>query len=204
MDPFYKIIENVGVIVYDSPGLQGGAADDDDYLDKVYKRCTDLDLVIFAIRMENRFVLGDSNPDVKTMVKFSRYFGHSIWSKSIVIITCANLAENLYPDIMSENAEEKRRFFTKLMSDYEEAIHDTLQNKAGIPADIVKKVKVIPAGHKSKSLLMDGTPWFTTFWLECLTAFSSIEACVSMIKTNVARIKAEPPSTSQDGKLVYH
>lgn len=192
VDPFYKIIENVGVIVYDSPGLQDGSDNDEKYLDMVYKRCKDLDLVIFTIRMDNRFTRG--NPDVKAMVKFTKKFGHSVWNKAIVIITCANLAECFFLEIASLPSERKKDFFKEVMSDYKKVVHDTLKNEAHIPAEIVEKVKVIPTGHKSNSLLLDGTLWFSRFWLECLTTFSTLEARVAMIKANAARICTETPA----------
>ena len=186
---YHQRIEGVDVEVYDSPGLEDGSGNDASYLDKLHRMCADVDLVVFAIRMsDNRFVRG--NPDAIAMTKFTRKFGPQVWQKSIVIVTCANLAENLNPQLRLKSRREKSDFFQKLMSDYKSAIHNTLTSEAGVPPAIVEGVRVVPTGIETNAELIDGTLWFTNFWLECLRAIPSPEARTTMVKVNRRRLKA--------------
>ena len=196
--PYRRKISGVDVVVYDSPGLEDGSQQDNTYLDKLHDKSHDVDLVIFTIRMANRFV--PDNPDARALVKFTRRFGPAVWKKGIVIITCANLIEDLNPQAQLHLKSEKERheFFAKVMSDYKHVIHHTLVKQACVPAEIVEGVKVVPVGHEFNSQLLDGTLWFSNFWFECLIAIPTSEARATMIKVNVARFKSDKNITSED------
>ncbi len=197
VEPYHKKIDSMNVVVYDSPGLQDGSGNEQQYLDMLHDKCRDVDLVLFAIRMtDNRFVR--DNPDARAMVKFTQKFGHSVWNKTLVLITCANLTESLNPQLKFVPHERKQEFFKKLMSDYKTVVHNTLLKEANVPAETVEKVRVIPTGHESESELLDGTLWFTRFWLDCLTTISTLEARASMIKVNAARLRTKKSVTRAD------
>lgn len=196
--PYHRRIEGVEVQVYDSPGLEDGSGKD--YLETLYSMCHNVDLVVFAIRMsDNRFVPG--NPDAVAMKKFTGRFGVEVWNKAIFIITCANLTENLNPQLRLMSSSEKGEFFQKLMDDYKKAIHDTLIEEASVPPDIVERVKVVPTGIESESELVDGTLWFTNFWFECLMAIPTAQGRASMIKVNAKRFKSSKSVTREDYML---
>lgn len=190
VQPYQKQIEDIDITVFDSPGLQDGSDSDDAYLEELHDKCHDVDLVVFAIRMsDNRFIPGNS--DATVMVKFTNKFGPSIWKKTIIIVTCTNLAEELNPQIKLLSLDKKVYFFQKLMQDYRDILHKTLIIEANVSETIVKTVKVVPTGHISNSKLMDGTLWFSNFWLECLTTIPSNEARAAMIKLNSRRFRSD-------------
>ena len=182
VEPYHRKIGGVDVVVFDSPGLEDGSQQDDTYLEKLYTKSHDVDLVIFAIRMANRFV--PDNPDTRALVKFTRRFGPDIWKRAIIAITCSNLIEDLNPQarLHMKSGKEKREFFQKVMDDYKSIIHKTLVSQACVPPEIVEEVKVKPTGHEFEAQLVDGTLWFTNFWFECLTAIPSTKGRASMIK----------------------
>lgn len=198
VEAYYKKIDGVDVVVYDSPGLEDGSRQDDAYLEKLYEKSHDVDLMIFAIRMANRFV--PDNPDARALVKFTHRFGPSVWKKGIVIITCANLIEDLNPQarLHLKSDREKKEFFQKVISDYKQVIHHTLTEQARVPPKIVEGIKVVPTGHEYNSQLVDGTLWFSNFWLECLTAIPTAEGRATMIKVNVKRFTSDKNVTSDD------
>lgn len=196
--PYHKIIDEVDVLVYDSPGLEDGSGNEKKYLDELYKKCHDAHLFIFAVRLTNRFV--PNNPDVLSMVKFTDRFGPKTWEKAIVIITCANLVEALNPQALLhlKSSKEKKEYFQKLMGNYKSLIHKALIKDAKVPADIVECVKVVPTGIESEKELMDGTLWFTNFWFECLRAMPKVESRATLIKVNAKRFKTSKFVASED------
>jgi len=196
VEPHSKIIDNTEFIVYDSPGLEDGTGREKEYLDELYKHCHDADLAIFTVRMTNRFV--PNNPDVRSMVHFTEKFTPSIWTKAVVVITCANLVEALNPEARLESFQDKEKFFQKLIADYKRVIHKTLTNEAKVPSNTVKCVKVIPAGIESQKELMDGTLWFSNLWNECVNAIPKHEARAAMIRVNSKRIKLASAITAAD------
>ena len=186
-----KTFDTEDVVVYDSPGLQGST---NKYLDLLFNKCNNVDLVIFAIKMDDLA----GNPDAQDMLMFTRKFGRLVWKKVIVAITHANLVESFNPHIASKPQAFKKEFFEKQMESYKTAIHSTLLHEARIPADTVEKVKVIPTGHESSPKLLDGTLWFSRFWFECLTTVSTLEGRAYMIKLNSLRLKSQKTVMESD------
>lgn len=204
VEPYYKDIDGIKVVLYDSPGLEDGSGKEKNYLDQLYDKCNKkVDLVIFGVRMtDNRFV--PDNPDARALVKFTRRFGPEIWKKAIIIITCTNICEALNPQLKKRSDEKRKAFFRQIIAAYKRAIHDTLIKKASVPPEIVEQVKVIPTGHESESQLLDGSLWFSNFWLECLTAIPTVEGRTALIKVNAQRFKSHKEVSSTDflGPLV--
>lgn len=185
---YHKEIETVDVSIFDSPGLQDGSGKEHTYLDELYEKCCDVDLIIFAIRMgDNRFV--PKNPDAVAMVNFTKRFQTSVWKRSIVAITCANLFENLNPQLKKSSVERKKKSFQKFIKDIENAVHATLIHDAGVPEEIALKVKVVPTGHQDDSYLIDGSLWFSVFWYKCFMSMQTSKARLSMIKLNARRFR---------------
>lgn len=196
VEAYERKIEGAKVTVYDSPGLQDGSGKEESYLEELYSKCHDVDLVIFGIRYsDNRFV--PNNPDAVAMKTFTGRFGTEVWRKTIIVLTCANLVEDLNPQLRLKSRKEKGEFFRTLVSDYRKAVHDTLTKEA-VPEDIVSKVKVVPTGIETCSELIDGTLWFTHFWFECLTAIQTFEVRATLLKVNKKRFKSSKTVTKQD------
>ena len=84
------------------------------------------------------------------------------------------------------------------MVDYRSVVHDTLLKEAKVPAQIVKSVKVIPAGCALEQRLLDGTLWFSRFWFECLKTISTPEAHAYLMKSNASRIQKKKSVTQAD------
>lgn len=184
--PYNRHIGGVMVTIFDSPGLQDGSDNEEEYLKEMKEKCCDVDLVIFAIKItDNKFVR--RNPDAIAMAKMTGTFGESLWKKALVVLTCADAVEAMNLQMCSMSFSEKTKFFKKLVSDFKVAIHNTLVEDAKVPREIVERVKVIPTGHSSIKRLVDGTLWFSNFWLESLTSIPSPEARAAMIKLNARR-----------------
>lgn len=186
--PYKIFISGVEVTLIDSPGLQDGTENEDKYLKEM--KCCDVDLVIFAIRItDSKFV--HRNPDAIAMTKMTESFGVTVWKKALVVLTHANAVEAMNPQMNAMDPSQKTIFFKKLVCDFQHAIHNTLMEDARVPREIAEVVKVVPTGHESIQQLVDGTLWFSNFWLECLTSIQSAEARAAMIKLNVTRFRSK-------------
>ena len=197
VESYTERIKGVKVTAYDSPGLQDGTGRDDEYLQEMYTKCKDVDLILFAVRIgDNRFVHGDLT--VKSIIKFTKKFGTSVWKKTLFIVTCVNLMEVLNPDIKSWSYNEKKDFFRKEMLNTRQLLHKCLQEEAGVPEIIAKEVKVVPAGDDFQERLLDETLWLSNMWFECLSAIPTPESRVSLVKMSADRIKLEKSVTRAD------
>ena len=186
---YHTMVRDVKITIFDSPGLQDGSGMEDTYLDEMKRKCGDIDLMIFALRItESKFVR--NNPDAVAMGKITTTFGPSVWKKTIVVLTCADAVEAMNPNMRDMNHTDKVWFFRKLVNDFSSAIQDTLINDLHVPEDIVCELKTVPTGHSSVSRLVDGTLWFSNFWMECLTVIETPEARAAMLRLNVSRFRS--------------
>ena len=202
VESYSRKINDIEILAYDSPGLEDGSGNEKTYLEEIYKACQQgMDLVVFAIQFQSRFV--PDNPDARAIVKFTKKLKPAIWEKTIVILTHSNLCEALNPKLRYKSREEKQAFFKQVISDYKTVIHQTLL-KAGVPAATVEKVKVVPTGIEYEAQLLDSTLWFSNFWLECLTAISTLEGRATMFKAHSSRLKSDKDVTDEDFQQPIH
>ena len=187
---YHTRVREVKVTIFDSPGLQDGSGLEDTYLEEMKRKCGDFDLMIFAMRItDNKFV--PNNPDAIAMGKINATFGASMWKKTIVVLTCADAVEAMNPSMRLMNPSEKIRFFRRLVYDFTSAIRSVLASELNVPEEIAEELKAIPTGHSSVSRLVDGTLWFSNFWMECLTVIQSPEARAAMLRLNAGRFRSE-------------
>jgi len=197
VNAFHTRVKDVKITIFDSPGLQDGSGMEDTYLEEMKMKCRNFDLMIFAIRItDSKFV--PNNPDAIAMKKINTTFGSSVWKKSIVVLTCADAVEAMNPNMRDMNVGEKTRFFKQLVSDFSAAIRDTLSHDCNVPQDIVEELKAVPTGHSSVSRLVDGTLWFSNFWIECLTVIQTPEARGAMLRLNANRFRSESNVNESD------
>ena len=195
-------INGIEILAYDSPGLEDGSGKEKNYLEEIYKACQQgIDLVVFAIQFQSRFV--PDNPDARAMVKFTKKLKPAIWEKTLVVITHSNLCEALNPRLRYKSRDDKQTFFKEVINNYKTAIHETLK-KAGVPAATVDKVKVVPTGIEYEAQLLDGTLWFSNYWLECITAISTLEGRATLFKAHSSRLKSDKDATDKDFQQPLH
>ena len=203
VESYSRKINDIEILAYDSPGLEDGSGKEKIYLEEIYKTCQQgIDLVVFAVSMTGKRFVPD-NPDARAIVKFTKRLKPSIWKKTLVVLTQANTCEALNPHLRYKSKEDKEAFFKQLVGDYKAAIHQTL-TKAGVPAAIVEKVKVVPVGIEFEPELLDSTLWFSNFWFECLTTIPTAEGRVTMTKANMQRFKSRNNVTDEDFKKPIH
>lgn len=83
----------IQILIYDSPGLQNGTDDDEAYLEDMYSKCNDVDLVLYCLDMtEPHF----RKEETHAIGMISQKFGPAIWMRCVLVLTKANLI-HVYP-----------------------------------------------------------------------------------------------------------
>lgn len=63
---YAKTIEGVPIKVFDSPGLQDGTDNEEEYISKMKKECQELSLVLYCTKMTNTRLTSDDKNAVKS------------------------------------------------------------------------------------------------------------------------------------------
>ena len=80
-------LDGITVNVFDSPGLQDGTEDETEYVEKMYSKCKNVDLVLYCMDMtEVRF----TPAEVRAIGTITNKFGRKIWERCVLVLTKAN------------------------------------------------------------------------------------------------------------------
>ena len=182
---YSKTKGRIHVTVWDSRGLLDGSSEEVQMrsLDEMVDKCSTVDLKLVCIDMrQSKFVLADYNPDIITMIKLTEAFGVHFWMNVVIVLTFAN---HVHPRIA--RGETKKQAFTRKLKEWQTQVHRALHERACIPEDIVKHIKVIPAGHYDQWQLSDRNYWLSDVWFECLDALPTPEAQGAFLTLNIRR-----------------
>ncbi len=165
----------VTVIVWDTPGLEGKAEIDQDYMTKMKsmeEECGGFDIFLYCIKADetrNTEICSENS----SLIKFTELFGSKMWENGIVILTFCNAIvgdlkekKEISPDIDIEKKFQER------IASWKSLVHTALLHK-GVKEDTVKRIPVVPAGS-AKSLSLPG---YSSYWLSYL-----FENIVEMMK----------------------
>ena len=182
---------SVNVTVWDSPGLQDGTNQESQYLEDMKKKCSDMDLSIYCVSLkETRFFEGC--PDIIAMKKLTNLFGKRMWENAMFVLTFANLAEDLDPQIFEEEDDEKKvQLFKDKIQRWKEILTGALIKEVGVDKEVAGRIEVVPAGHEATPELLDRPHWLSPVWFAALYAMNS-RAQPAMVKLNYHRIVNNP------------
>ncbi len=190
--------EDIDLTVWDSPGLQDGTSHQQEYLEQMAEHCSEVDLTLFCIKVEPRFVHGTDNPDVLAMKKFTEAFGPDFWKNTIIVLTFANVLEAFNIDWEDLSPEEKEKWYQAKIKKWRDKIWEILIQDIQVPEDIVKAVKIVPAGHHKKPDLPGFPRWLSSLWIECITTIPNKEARLNMLKISKNRLMRETDVKKED------
>ena len=87
-EPIKTIINgNIMITIYDSPGLQDGTGNEERYLQDMYDKCRDVDLVIYCIDMT---ITRYANPEIRSAESLTERLGSELWQRCVLVMTKAN------------------------------------------------------------------------------------------------------------------
>ena len=175
--------EGVVIVVWDSPGLQDGSGNEEEYLAELKEKCSNVDVVIYCIKLATaRSELGEGQDDLKAIKQLTNTFGPDFWKHSIFVMTFANALETM----LKVKPDFERRFSDKL-KDWKERIHAALL-RAGVPKETVDKVPVEPAGHPRKPNLPGRQYWLSKLWF-VFAKCAKLQSKPAITKVNLPRLK---------------
>ena len=79
-------ISGVDVTACDTPGLRDASGKDEEYMEKIKASCSDPDLVIFCLSMDNT----RWHDDEEAIQTVTEYLGDGIWKNSMLALTFAD------------------------------------------------------------------------------------------------------------------
>ena len=87
VDKFKRMVRGIPMIVFDSPGLQDGTKNEKQYLSDMERKCKEVDLVLYTLRMSDKRLHSD---DTNAMEKLTHAFGEQFWANAMFVLTFAN------------------------------------------------------------------------------------------------------------------
>ena len=204
-------LHSVGINVFDSPGLQDGGGSDDEYLEAMYEKCKDVDLVLYCIKMTtDRF----GNDEMKSLELFTKKFGPDFWKRCVLVMTRAN-AVHIPPTLRTN--KQKREYHRNRYNNMLKTIREELQKQGvsdtirdNIPACAVGRIesgevfednedidrKIWYVSDKVKPELEEAVKveFLTEFWLTCVERMSTGPRW-NLIKCTEHRLKPSENTT---------
>lgn len=191
---YEKKVQDVIVTIYDSPGLQDGTADEiieRQYLDDLADKCNEVDLVLYCIRMNDRF------SEFAAIKKLSFAFGmNKFWQSTLFVLTFAN--DITLPKTQTSYTSLPQ-YFRKQMSDWKHILHQiALISEVGIDREIAENVPIIPAGYSSEPYLpaTDCDYWLSKLWFQCLERTAD-DAKPLLLKINWSRLQTSKEAEAE-------
>ena len=179
-------VHGIAVKVWDTPGITAGAEDELEKFHALEKAVSEADSIIYCLKMDD---LRIQRQDVTTIDCLTQAFGTKFWKGAVFALTFAN---KVLPPRNYNDPQARLAFFRVRWSKWSEELKETLQ-KAGVPANVIKSVSFVPAGHYNDPTLPDGCEdWINQFWLMCLSSIMH-QATPVVLKVHAENLKPYTP-----------
>ena len=187
------------IVVWDSPGLQDGTNDEQRYLAELKKRCSNVDLVIYCIKVDvMRSALHHRHDesldsDLSAIQKLTKTLGVEMWSHAVFVLTFANKLEAILKAKHSKDLESK---FVERIENWRTRIREALKS-ARVPQRVVENVRIEPAGHVKKPHLPGWKFWLSVLWFTLVNR-ATTNALAAFVQINVDRLKPANDAKEED------
>lgn len=193
-----KAGENTEIVVWDSPGLQDGSGEEDEYLSQMKENCKNVDIIVYCIdvsacRAQLQGAEEEQIKDLCAIKQLTANFGVKYWEHSIFVLTRANALES---SLMVKVNPEK--IFKERLEEWEKRIHTALKEE-GVPTEIVRKVPVKPAGYPKKPHLLGHQFWLSSLWFTFTNQAKDLSQ-PKFTRVSQHRFKKENDATPDDFK----
>ena len=163
------VVKNgVTITAWDSPGLQDGTTREIEYLRSMKAKCSDADLVLYCISMEETRT--DLHHHNAAIAKITRELGTNIWKHTLFVLTFANMMVDALEDKCSGNLTVE---FDVKVQQWKESIQSALR-KLDVPEATIRAIQVVPAGHPRILHLPRIKHWISHLWAHCLLSMKEL------------------------------
>ena len=188
---YETFIEDIKVIVWDTPGLQDGTNKEKAYLDDIECKCKgQIDLFLYCISMKNQRLMA-GGIDIESICKLTERLGKEIWKNAAIVLTRANTRiKYMKADNMEKDEDELNQIFFKELDEvWKSQIRKCLMEDVNLPHAVVANLPILPAGVVEEPFLIrDSPPWLNSLWMDCLIA-TKRDAQPALMKMNIQRLK---------------
>ena len=123
------------LILWDSPGLQDGTINEGKYLDKMYEKCKDVNIVLYCMDMT---IARWTPPEVRATQLLTEKFGVDFWKKVILVLTKANMV--IVP------GKNKSIYHKELYESFVKTFRVQIIQQ-GVPEDVAVNLRAVAAGY---------------------------------------------------------
>ena len=179
--------DGIHISLWDSPGLEDGSKQEKRYLREIKKNCSEVDIVIYCMKLDNRAELGRTQHDYLAIRKLNKAFGSKWWIHSIFVMTFANTLQLELEDQHEGNKSLVKKAFKRILHDWKGEIRNALI-QVGVDRSIAKKVPVKPAGYTNEPHLPGRKYWFSSLWHKILKRMNESSQPI-LVKLGANRLK---------------
>lgn len=180
-------IQNVLLSIFDSPGLQDGTGNDDKYLEDMYDKCKDVELILYCIdSTQARW----SAQEIKATKLLTEKFGMEFWKKAVLVLTKANMVQ---PQRRGANETE---FLKKVVQRFSKKFKEQLKEQ-GVDTTIADAIPTVAAGCESARVLpyvssiAGKDDFLLELWITCMETISGNSRDKFVRATEAGRFRFE-------------
>ena len=125
------------ITIWDSPGLQDGTENEAEYLQDMYDKCQNVDLVIYCVEMTlSRWTLSE----MKATQLLTEKFGISFWEKAVIVLTKANAVT-----ILPKHRGDERKYHSRIYDNIRNRFQKQLEEEK-VSHDVTITIPLVCAG----------------------------------------------------------
>ena len=183
VEVFQSEKHGVQIKIWDTPGVQDGTGQEDDYLQQIHENVKDVDLLLYCVAMTDTRFRPEDKAAIRNIVD---KLGTEIWKKAMIVLTFAN---QVRPN--SSYGGSAKKYFEETLAQFRKAYTEE-STSVGVQLDN----PCTPAGDIGQQELPICKDWLPVFWLMALKKIDN-SAKSAMLKVNYSRLKF--PSLKREG-----
>ena len=202
-------IDNVFVTIYESSGLQDGTADEERYLQDMYDKCKDVNLVLYCMEMTtSRYTAA---AEIRATQLITKKFEPEFWNRCVLVMTKANMVR-IPPSQKGKEREYHQRLYNNFMKKFygqltEQGVSTAIANQlpgvaAGIiqPEDDEERYIWYPSNKAKPS--DKPVDFLSELWVTCFERIDSESQAKYLRATTRQYTKPRPlPAASEDEQI---
>ena len=161
----HTTINNVPVMLWDSPGLKDPYTNEEETLKMIKDSCQDIDLFIYCIRITQTRMGKD---EFYSIADLTNTLGEGIWRRAVFALTFAN------------QLQSKHRSLNERVSEWKELLTDAVK-RAGISDARAADIPVVPTSYQQEPL-PDVPDWYNEFWSKGLSRTKHWSKLIAMLQ----------------------
>lgn len=169
---YERVISGVKLILFDSPGLQDGIHEDEEYIKNMKETCKVINLLLYCVRMDDQLRQNDKET-IKTITKA---LGKDIWKHAMCVLTFANQVKP-----MSRTQGKPKEYFDRIFECLKRMVQVYVADATGCT------VPVVASGHPLEYGLPVCKDWRNKLLTKAIEKCSN-EGAIALLKSNWCHI----------------